>query len=111
MPYKPKKPCSYPGCPKLVAGRFCEEHAKQDAREYNRRYRHPDSNKIYGGRWRIVRNMYIAARPLCEECLAAGRCVRAEEVHHIIPVAQGGSHAEENLRSLCRSCHAKTRSN
>ena len=28
MPRKPKRPCSYPGCPKLTDGRFCEEHQK-----------------------------------------------------------------------------------
>ncbi len=26
MPRKPKRPCSYPGCPNLCDGRFCEEH-------------------------------------------------------------------------------------
>lgn len=28
MPRKPKRPCSYPGCPKLVDGQYCEEHQK-----------------------------------------------------------------------------------
>ncbi|MCR1954151.1 HNH endonuclease, partial [Clostridioides mangenotii] len=23
MPKKPKRPCSYPGCPELTDGRFC----------------------------------------------------------------------------------------
>ena len=38
MPYKPDKPCSYPGCPKLVpAGQtYCEEHTKKRSREYER---------------------------------------------------------------------------
>lgn len=26
MPYKPKRPCSWPGCPNLTHGRYCEEH-------------------------------------------------------------------------------------
>ena len=26
MPYKPLKPCAYPGCPKLTSKRYCEEH-------------------------------------------------------------------------------------
>lgn len=29
MPKKPKRPCSYPGCPELTDRRFCEEHAKR----------------------------------------------------------------------------------
>ena len=28
MPYKPKRPCSYPGCPRLTSGRYCEEHLR-----------------------------------------------------------------------------------
>ena len=28
VPSKPKKPCAYPGCPALVTGRYCAEHAK-----------------------------------------------------------------------------------
>ena len=30
VPSKPKKPCAYPGCPALVTGRYCEEHARND---------------------------------------------------------------------------------
>ena len=29
------------------------------------------------------------------------------EVHHILPVAQGGGDEAQNLVSLCRSCHQK----
>lgn len=29
MPRKPKRPCSFPGCPNLTDGRFCEEHEKK----------------------------------------------------------------------------------
>ena len=36
-----------------------------------------------------------------------GRYVAVEEVHHIIPLAEGGTHDESNLMSLCRSCHEK----
>ena len=28
MPRKPKRPCSYPGCPKLVDGQYCEEQTR-----------------------------------------------------------------------------------
>ena len=66
MPRKPKRPCSYPGCPKLTDGRFCEEHQRRE-----------------------------------------GRLVKAEQVHHIKPLAEGGDHSETNLMSLCSSCHAK----
>lgn len=29
------------------------------------------------------------------------------QVHHIKPLAEGGDHSENNLMSLCSSCHAK----
>ena len=48
MPYKPKRPCSHPGCPELVDGRFCEAHAKQETRRYEKYDRDPASRKRYG---------------------------------------------------------------
>ena len=33
MPRKPKKPCKHPGCPKLVDGMYCEEHASLHGQE------------------------------------------------------------------------------
>ena len=30
-----------------------------------------------------------------------------EEVHHKLPLAEGGTHDEGNLISLCQSCHAR----
>jgi 5-methylcytosine-specific restriction protein A len=110
MPYKPKKPCRFPGCPELTDERYCAKHKTQAGRQYNQYERSPDHNKIYGYRWRNIRNRYIQKHPLCEECLKAGRLVPADEVHHIVPPEEGGTHAEENLMSLCRSCHTKTRS-
>ena len=26
MPSRPKRPCSYPGCPRLTDGQYCEDH-------------------------------------------------------------------------------------
>lgn len=48
MPTKPKRPCSYPGCPRLTSGRFCEEHAKLEARRYEKYDRDPATRKRYG---------------------------------------------------------------
>ena len=49
----------------------------------------------------------LAAHPLCEMCLKEGRLTPVDEVHHIVPISQGGTHARDNLMSLCRSCHTK----
>lgn len=28
MPRKPATPCSYPGCPEIIHGRYCDQHVK-----------------------------------------------------------------------------------
>ena len=109
MPYKPKKPCAYPGCPELTHERYCPKHKTKASQEYDRYQRSPDHDKIYDYRWRKIRNLYISKHPLCEECLKAGRLVPADEVHHIVPPEEGGTHEDENLMALCKSCHTKTR--
>lgn len=106
MPYKPKKPCSHPGCPNLTGKQYCQLHASQANREYDQYRRRPDHNKLYGRRWKTIRDLYISKHPLCENCLKAGRYVPAEEVHHIQPLDSGGSNDDENLMSLCKSCHS-----
>ena len=106
MPYKPKKPCAHPGCPKLTADRFCPEHTVEDRREYTCYRRDPATRRRYGREWRRIRNWYISLNPMCERCAAAGRITPAREVHHIIPLSEGGTHDVENLMSLCKSCHS-----
>lgn len=106
MPSKPKRPCSFPGCPKLTHGRFCEEHAKLEARRYEKYDRDPAVRRRYGRAWKRIRDRYIAAHPLCEECKKQGKLTPAEEVHHVIPLSRGGTHAESNLMALCKPCHS-----
>ena len=36
MPRKPKRPCSYPGCPNLTEGQYCKEHEAAARRQYNK---------------------------------------------------------------------------
>jgi 5-methylcytosine-specific restriction protein A len=107
MPYRPKRPCSHPGCPKLTDGRYCAEHAKEVAKRYERYQRDPAVKKRYGRTWKRIRDRYIAAHPLCEQCEKHGRITPAEEVHHIKPLSQGGTNAVDNLMSLCTSCHSE----
>ena len=107
MPKKPKRPCSYPGCPNLADGQYCKEHEAIARRQYNKYERSADVNKKYGRAWKRIRDCYAAAHPLCEMCLKEGRLTPVDEVHHIVPISQGGTHARDNLMSLCRSCHTK----
>ena len=78
MPKKPKRPCSYPGCPKLTARG-----------------------------WKCIPDSYVQQHPLCEVCQKDGRLVATEEVHHKVPLSEGGTHARDNLIALCKSCHAR----
>ena len=82
MPKKPKRPCSYPGCPKLTDGRFCEEHAKAEARRYEKYQRDPGARKRYGKAWTFIRKTYAAEHPFCEVCLSEGRYTPTKAVLH-----------------------------
>lgn len=107
MPRKPRRPCSYPGCPELVEGRFCKEHEKENNKNYERYKTNPETHKRYSKAWKIIRKRYISEHPLCESCLKENRMTKAEHVHHIKPLSIGGTHDESNLMSLCKSCHSK----
>jgi len=39
-------------------------------------------------------------------CLQNDRLTSMQEVHHIIPLSQGGTNDLDNLMSLCKSCHS-----
>lgn len=107
MPRKPKRPCSYQGCPNLTDGRFCEEHLKQENRRYEKYERPYDAHKRYGRAWQKVRDSYVKEHPFCELCFKNHMLVPVEQVHHIKPIAEGGTHERNNLISLCKSCHSK----
>lgn len=107
MPTKPKRACSYPMCPKLTDGRFCEEHQKRENKRYEQYDRNPIVRKRYGSEWRKVRAKYVRTHPYCELCFKEDRMKLVEEVHHKVPLSEGGTHDEDNLISLCQSCHAR----
>ena len=102
MPRRPKKPCAYPGCPRLTENRYCEEHQKQENKRYERYYRQPETKRRYGTKWKRIRKQYAQSHPFCEQCFDNGIYVPVEEVHHIKPLSEGGTHDAENLISLCR---------
>ena len=79
MPMKPKRPCSFPGCPKLTEGRFCEEHERQENRRYEKYDRDPAVRRRYGRAWKRIRDRYAAKHPFCEECYKKGLLCSVEE--------------------------------
>lgn len=107
MPRKPKQPCAYPGCPNLSDGRYCEQHRKLVEKNYEQYSRNPAVHKKYGRAWKRIRDSYVKMHPFCERCFEQGILVPVDEVHHKIPISQGGTHDRSNLMSLCKSCHNK----
>lgn len=107
MPYRAKKPCAYPGCPKLTDKRYCPEHAREESLRYERYDRDPHHGQNYGASWKRVRARFLEEHPLCELCLYDGKLVPATLVHHKRKVTDGGTNDFENLMSLCQNCHSR----
>ena len=107
LPYKSVKPCKQLGCPNLTHNRYCEVHAKEASRQYERFGREPLHSKHYGTAWHKIRKAFLAANPLCELCQQAGRLIPAELVHHKKKLTSGGSNDWDNLTALCSSCHSR----
>jgi 5-methylcytosine-specific restriction endonuclease McrA len=51
-----------------------------------------------------IANLHVRAQEKCEAC---GDALTHPEVHHIKPVAQGGTNALDNLQLLCHMCHVQ----
>ena len=109
MPNKPKRPCSYPGCPKLVNSQYCEEHKKLTDKQYNQYGRDNFTKNFYKiPEWLYTKRKQLEAHPFCAECLKAGKRTRATIVDHLVPIKDGGERfAPSNLQSLCWSCHSR----
>jgi 5-methylcytosine-specific restriction protein A len=91
----------------LTDSRFCPAHQQEENRHYEKYQRDPGTKKRYGKEWKAIRDRYAALHPLCEECGKEGRLTPAQEVHHILPLSQGGAHEDGNLMSLCTVCHSR----
>ena len=106
MPHKPKHPCAHPGCPELVpyGEKYCEKHKGMHPEEVR-----SASSRGYGSQWNKARKMYLAAHPLCEQCLKEGRYTKATVVDHIRP-HRGDPELfwnPDNWQALCKPCHDK----
>lgn len=94
--------CSEPGCPRLVTnGNLCSDHQREPwANARSRRPRlpgqsgwseqklHAEIMKLFGG--------------MCHVCGRPG----ADEVDHVLPLAEGGTDTHSNLRPIhSEPCH------
>jgi len=105
LPKKPKRPCSYPGCPELTENRYCEKH-QQSVKEYEFN-RGSAARRGYNYRWRKARERYLKEHPLCVQCEREGKLTPATVVDHIKP-HKGNRELfwdEDNWQSLCKACH------
>lgn len=121
MPFKPKRPCRFPGCPNLTdTGAYCAAHRSRvpaqtaPQKERERRYdneRGTAAERGYNSKWRTARQGYLAHHPLCAECQRHGRITPATVVDHMIP-HKGDKKLfwdRDNWQPLCKACHdAKT---
>jgi 5-methylcytosine-specific restriction protein A len=98
MPYRPRTPCTEPGCPELVErpGK-CKAHARIYERERRRRMQAYN----YGRAWRRLRLAVLSEQPICP-CGA-----KASEVDHVVPLSAGGTHDRSNLMARCKPCHSR----
>jgi len=106
MPYRSKKPCRYPGCPKLTDMRYCPEHERLESQRYEKYRRYPNHSMNYDESWRRTRERFLEEHPLCEMCQSEGRLIPAVLVHHKVRIADGGANEDENLMPLCEYHHS-----
>lgn len=110
MAWRPKKPCGYAGCGRLVDRGYCLAHERQRKADVDAR-RGSASARGYGARWRAYRLAFIAEHPLCVQCAERGEVSATTDVDHIIP-HRGDERLfwdPANHQGLCHPCHsAKT---
>lgn len=78
-------------------------------RRYNPKQQGRNNRAFYQSeRWHRLSRQYRKQNPLCVECKKEGKLTRAQEVDHILPIAQGGDPWDvSNLQSLCKHHHSQ----
>lgn len=106
-PFAPPKICTQPGCGKLVyeAGQSrCPAHQ----RVWKSKPRPSSSARGYDSEWRKIRDEKLEADPYCADPYHVHVSpVKATLVDHVKSLRSGGTHAWNNLQSLCNRCHKR----
>lgn len=98
-----------PGCPELAppGSSYCPTHQAEQDKAYDQARGSPAA-RGYGARWRRLRAWHLGRNPICVDPYGLHDTqVPAKHVDHIIPKEQGGTDHEDNLRSLCTTCHSR----
>ena len=98
-------PSVCPRCSGLVVERICDECGltrKQGAPNKRR------TRQIYNRQWEVFRTRVGARRNwICERCRERGLIRSGNELHHKVPLSEGGAKYDEtNVELLCKSCHS-----
>ena len=118
MPSKPPRPCMVQGCRGFSTGNgYCKEHQYIHLEKMAVRQKRVDDkrgqsqDRGYDWQWRKVRRLKFLSNPLCEWCESKGIIKSAEEIHHIVSIKEAPDKRLEidNLQSLCKACHEKTK--
>lgn len=103
-------PCKKCGKATTNSNKYCDAHQddyKPPQKRYDE-YRGSPSKRGYDATWRKFRSLFLSIHPLCEICEQEDRVTSASEVHHIIPLEEGGERLSfENCQALCKSCHSR----
>jgi 5-methylcytosine-specific restriction enzyme A len=94
-PSRPLRPCTQSGCPRLVSGGRCEEHAR--VRKHD-----PNQRRFYSSaRWRQLAELVRRQQPICTVCERAP----STQAHH--RDGDWRNNAADNLAGICAPCHAR----
>ncbi len=110
MTQRALQPCAEVGCRRLVRGARCAEHERPKYKQVDNRG--SASSRGYGARWRRLRGAFLAAHPICNECVKHKRITPAVDVHHRVARRKSPelAYSWDNLEALCHGCHSqKTR--
>ena len=104
MPLNPPRWCLF--C-RVAHQDRCPVRAKQRWKDYDSR-RPGRQERGYDEAWRRCRAAFLAANPLCTDCLERRRYRASVEAHHIVKVRDDPSRRLDwdNLMALCKPCHS-----
>jgi len=109
MPKAAGRPCKHAGCVEVVrdGSGWCKAHkADRSVGRWGDARRGSRHERGYGTEWDVTRKRILSRdKGLCQVCLAAGKYRPAKAVDHIKPKCEGGSDDDDNLQSICQSCH------